>query len=324
MKKLIPFLLALSLLLAACNTAPEATPTVSDAELSTQVALILTASPTATAGVVLVTPTQGEVLQPTPTQPAVAPTVTEGAPRPTATLMLPTNTVQPPTNTPEATPTTGPTPTPSNTPEPTATLMPGDPRSYLDAPLWNDEIADNSYWPTGDDPQGFTSAVVKDGYYELTGLKTVSGWRMATQEALGDFYLEMTFNTANCQTDDRYGIIFRVPVRTDPVQGYLYSVSCDGRYSLSLWNGKAPAGQQLTVLLSITPDKNILVGANQVNRLGIKAKGGTLMLYANGVEISDIYDATYLSGSFGVLVASRTSTTYTVKLDKASYWINPK
>lgn len=322
MKRLLPLLLVL-VVLTACNTA-QMTPTLSDSELATKVAEITTPSLTATAEVVLVTATPGGDTMPTPTQPLLVPTVTDGAPRPTATLKLPTNTPVPPTATTGPTETVGPSPTPSNTPLPTATLLPGDPRSYLGAPLWNDEVNDNTYWPTGDDPLAFTTAVVQNGYFELTGLKTVSGWRVATTEALGDFYLEMSFNTGDCKADDRYGIIFRVPVRTDPVQGYLYSVSCDGRYSLSAWNGKAPAGQQLTILLSITPDKNLLAGANQVNRLGVKAKGGTIMLYANGVEISDVYDTTYVGGNFGVLVASRTSTTYTVKLDKASYWIDPK
>lgn len=315
MKKFAPLLLVFALL-AACTTPPTATPLVSDAEL-TQVAQLYTTM-TATAGVVVVTPTPGGEELPTPTQPALAPTVTQGAPRPTATLKLPTNTPVLPTAT------TGPSPTPTNTPQPTATLLPGDPRSLLGAPLWNDEITDDTYWPTGIDPQGFTSAVVQNGFFELTGLQTVSGWRMATTEALGDFYLEMTFNSGDCQADDRYGIIFRVPVRTDPVQGYLYSVSCDGRFSLSAWNSKAPEGQQLSILLSIAPNSNILAGPNQVNRLGVKAKGITLTLYANGVEIGKMYDSTFPGGSFGVLVASRTSTTYTVKLDKASYWINPE
>jgi hypothetical protein len=178
-------------------------------------------------------------------------------------------------------------------------------------------MANSDNWPTGEDPAGFSTIDFKNGALLLTALKPSDGWRMAVSDSLTNFYLEMTVNSASCSGKDRYGMIFRVPVVSDPDRGYLAAFTCDGQYSFRKWVG---ADKTMLALTIWKTNKAINTGPNQVNRLGVLVQGAKMTLYANGVELTSVSDPSYTAGFFGLFAASITSSTYTVQVKEVDYW----
>ena len=324
MKRLFAFLLV-AVLLSACGA--KATATISDAEMQTKVAQILTAMPTATGGVPKVALTATAMLptiQPTASKPPVptqAPSAVPTQP-PAATATQAAAATQTPAATatkPAATATgTGPTATKAPTQGPTATQVSGDPRTTLGQPTWSDKMANSDNWPLGADSAGFTSADFKTGSLLLTALKKSDGWRISTADSLTNFYLEETVNTSSCTGKDRYGLIFRVPVKENPDQGYLAAFTCDGQYSFRKWDGTSSSMMALTLWKTNSAIKK---GANQVNRLGIMMQGSKMGLYANGVKLTEVSDPSYTSGFFGVFAGAIDSSTYTISITEVDYWV---
>jgi hypothetical protein len=279
----------------ACAAAqPPAAPNAD--ELATRVSGTLTAIPPAI---------------PLPT--AIEPAATSSTEPPTATEAPPT-----PTETPAATATALPTltPTPSFTPLATRTLPADDPRATLGNPTWRDEFASGANWPLGED--SFTRAQVADGELVLTGLTTTDGWRLSWP-VVKDFYLEMTVQTGTCSGSDHYGLIARVPDLHTANRGYLFGVTCDGRYSLRAWDGEA-----MTNLVRATTGTSIQAGSEQLNRVGLLATGDQLILYVNGARLTEIEDSRFSEeGSFGVFVGARQTSNFTIHVSEIAYWESP-
>jgi hypothetical protein len=327
--------LLLSISLVACNLPAQTTgpqipdavtpPTLSADEMQTQISQMLTVMPTNT-----VLPQGGEV---TATQ-ALPTVVVETATPGEAALPLATATLAPEAvatqAAPQATATTGPTATtaPSATATrpagPTATLVPGDPRGRLGSPTSTDNMdnANTWTWPTGSDK--YTRGTFGSGVQSITALTGTDGWRMANPvgRSFSNLYLEATFRLGACSGSDHYGLIARVPVLEEPDQGYLFGFTCDGRYSLRRWNGEVGVKGEMKWLVNWTASTAILSGANQVNRIGLMASGGRLILYANGQLLKEVQDSSYPSGYFGVFVGSDNTKDLTVQLDEMSYWEN--
>jgi len=59
---------------------------------------------------------------------------------------------------------------------------------------------------------------------------------MLSWPQLTDFYLEATITPGECKGVDRYGILVRAP-GFNPVTGYVFGFSCDGKYSFRIWDG---------------------------------------------------------------------------------------
>ena len=270
---------------------PQARPNVD--ELATRVSGTLTAiSP----GIPL--PTAIETGAPSPTEPPAA---------------------QPsPTDTPSvfATPLPSLTPTTSLTPLASRTLPADEPRSTLGNPTWRDDFASRANWPLAED--SFTRAEVVDGALILTGLTTTDGWRV-TWPVVKDFYLEMTVETGTCAGSDQYGLIARVPDLHAPNSGYLFGVTCDGRYSLRAWDGET-----MTNLVRATASASLEAGSAQVNRVGLLATGNQLILYVNGVRLTELEDSRFSAeGSFGIFVGARQTSNFAIQVTEIAYWENP-
>lgn len=336
MKKILPVVVLMAMLLSACglvNPQP-AEPTPSDEQLATRVSTILTAMPSPT------------VLGMGPEMP---PTATVEAPLPTETVPQPTleataEPTQEPTAEPTDEPTTEPTqePTaeatvepdsessgggvaPSPTAPPTLTVPSTDPRLQLGTPAFVDSMDSGDNWPTGIDPAGFTSVSFPEGRMLLTGLQRRSGWRLSTYGAdLADFYIEAVVTVGPCKGDDRYGIIFRVPEKSKPDQGYWFGLTCDGRYALQKWDARTGAEGTVTNLIYWTKSDLIQTGANATNRMGIMAVGNRLILYVNGVKLAESSDKTWLRGAWGIFVGARETKDMTILVDEVSVWTNPK
>ncbi len=308
MKRNIAILIVLMFSISACGVLQRPAPTPSESDLATQVSQILTSMPGATS-----VPPAVETVAPAENTPQVVVTVIPPQYSPTAPEQQPTDTSAP---TEAATATITQTPTVTNTPAPTFTPSPNDPRLRLGNPTWQDNFDTDRNWPVGDDT--FSAASVTGGNMVLTGKTTLDGWRL-TWPKVADFYMEMTVKTGDCTGSDRYGMIVRVPDLKTADSGYLFGFTCDGRYALRKWDGKA-----MTSLIGWTSSSAIQAGSNQTNRLGLMAVGSRLILYANGTLLKEAQDSAFNDGGFGVFIGANQTTNFTVYIDNMAYWENPQ
>jgi hypothetical protein len=281
--------MGLILIITACNFAQPAAPTPFKNAVATQVALLLTASPAVTGAPPAVVT---ETLPPAPT----------GAP--SATPLPPT-----------AEPTREPTleATSTQTPEPTATAVEGDPRDTLGDPTFQDtKFKENNNWGSAwsDD---FTQGEFKNNELVLTSIG-VDGWTL-TWPKITDFYIEMTATTGDCSGMDRYGLIVRVPESFD--RGYLFGFTCDGRYSLRVWD---PAKKRYSYLIDWTHSDEISAGSDKTNRMGLMVKGDEFTLYANGVELNTATDSRFDEGRFGPFIGHTETDDFTIYIKEIAYW----
>ena len=282
----LPFLCLAALMLACAQSAVPLPPAPID--LATQVEATLQALPTQTASA-----------------PAPAPSEMPSATPPPSATAVPTFTA-----TPTATSELSPTPTVSTTPGS------GDPRSWLGNPAWQDTFSTGSNWTLGAD--SYTRAEVEDGTLLFTGLTTMDGWRLTWPE-IEDFYLEADLNSGDCEGNDHYGLIFRVPDRHAADEGYLLGFTCDGRYWLRHWGD-----EKMTTLIPLTSSTAIVAGAQRNNRMGVMADGNQLTLYANGQKLEEIEDETLTdAGGFGLFVGARKSGSLEIGAQEMAYWDLP-
>lgn len=276
--------------LAACNLPA---PLSETDQLATAVAGTLTAQPTQAA----IASVQTFVFATSTTAPSASPQPT-AAPTETASV------------TPEASPTASPTlihtPTPS------------DPDLPAGEPDWEDQFDSAGNWPLySDDHVSFS---VKDGSAVLTALKSESwdGW-MLTWPQLSDFYLEATFTTgSDCSGLDRYGLVAQQSKSGEVFVGYLLGLSCDGRYNLRSWDGEL-----FTHHIAWTPDDRIVGGPDQTHSLGFFAQDDRLVIFLNGVRLSELTDSSYTQGQFGLFVGSANTDNFEVTVDRIAYWSVP-
>jgi len=191
--------------------------------------------------------------------------------------------------------------------------VPGDPAAALGKPSGQDTFDNANNW-TLFDSQCFKSEI-KNGKYYITakGSKDFSCWEV-TWPMIQNFYLEVEAQTPqSCSPNDAYGVLFRAP---DNYRGYLYGLTCDGRYYLNVFDG-----QTTTQLIKPSTNPAILVGAGKVNRIGVVAYGAQYQLYANGVYLNQAVDSTYLDpGKIGFFVRAATTQPYTVAFDNLKVW----
>jgi hypothetical protein len=279
--------IVLLLALAGCLPQP-ATPVNVDELVATTVSSTLTAQ------------------APPPTLPSTQPPVTVDTPvatAPPSATSVPT--LVPPTSTPIATA----TPPATNTPTPIA----GDPRTALGQPTWRDTFSSATGWNLGADP--YTEAEVEDGQFVLTGLTTADGWRLTWPE-IESAYLEATIRTRTCQGSDEYGLIFRVPDKHDPNEGYLFGFTCDGRYFLRTWDG-----ENMNSLIGATSASALQAGSDKTNRIGVWAEDDEFSLYANGTLLAKIQDGAFPDkGGFGYFIGARQTVDFTIESDEIAYW----
>ena len=197
------------------------------------------------------------------------------------------------------------------TPSPASTLAASDPKQSLGNPSWTDTFDVVQEWPLFEDEHAKMEVV--EGNLKMVST-TPSSWDswMINQIPLTDFYLEAVTTTGECSGNDRYGLFFRSSNGND---GYLLGFSCEGKYSLRTWNGS-----EFASLIDWTPSEAIIDGANQTNRIGIKAIGNQLSLYANGNQLAEIVDDKYPSGSFGLFIGSSNTPDFTVLVQEIAYW----
>jgi hypothetical protein len=244
---------------------------------------------------------------PTPTETEAPPEATlpaEDTPLPTAEgteIPLPTNTSTP-------------TPTVTGTPEPEELTPSADPVNELGSPSWEDTFNPPQAWALISDSHAHFEIV--DGQLNMTAYNADywNSWSL-TQPNIEVFYMEAEGSSTTCSGRDRWGLFFRAP---DYTRGYLFGISCDGRYALWIWNGA-----QEIYLIDWMESEHILKGEGQVNRIGVDADGNRISLYANGNLLTEIRDDSYSSGRFGLFVGAAETPGYSVTVERIAYWENP-
>lgn len=229
-------------------------------------------------------------------------TLTAGAPPPTE--------APPPTQAPTEVP---PTPTEA---APTPTLQPieGDPASVLGKPDGMDTFDSANNWTLYDN-QCFKSQIT-DGKFvmESKGLQDVACWEVSWPQIQNFYYQSEVYTPEQCQPDDRFGLFFRAP---DNFRGYLYSLTCDGRYMLTSWDGETTE-----VLIPATSNPAIITGPGSLNRIGVIAYGSNYMLYANGIYLNQVNDVRYSGiGKIGYFVRASSDQGYVVNYDNLAVWL---
>jgi hypothetical protein len=286
--------------LSACG--PQLTPEPflpPDHLVATQVAVLLTASPPA-------------VLEPTPLLVETSPpTVVTATP---LEVLGPTPTPLPPTDTPE--PEQSPTSPPQQTPTLTPTLAAGDPRLELGGATFQDKsfLVERNWggpW-TGD----FTEGLFENNQLLLTSVGP-DGWTV-TWPKPENFYLEMTATAGQCSGRDRYGLVVRVP--EPPDRGYLFGITCDGRYSLRRWD---PDAGRYHILVNWTESPYINAGSDQTNRVGLKVEGSRFGMYVNGQFLGEAFADALEDGRFGAYIGHDQTERFTIAISEVSYWELP-
>jgi hypothetical protein len=312
MKKLrLMTILVIVLVLTGCNLPGFETgePLDQDDAMATEISRILTGTPIQ----VDVSPTVAteEIEAPEETEEIEeTEAIEEGEPT------EPEDTTPEPTE-PDATeaPTSTPAPTDTPVPTPTATLAEEYPTKNLGDPTWVDNMDNGDNWPTGNDK--YTAIKFEGGFLKLTALTDLDGWRVSWP-TLDDFYLETTLQTPDCDGSDHFGLMFRVPADSQATKGYLFGITCDGRYSLRRWDG-----QTMHFPVDWTSHDAIQKGEKAINKLGVLARGEDIALYVNGQKVKALSDSSYLDGKFGFFVGGTNVENLTVWVDQVRYWDDP-
>ncbi|NUM46203.1 MAG: DUF1080 domain-containing protein [Anaerolineales bacterium] len=184
----------------------------------------------------------------------------------------------------------------------------------LGAATWTDSFANGANWSAL--TTGNVRWAIEDDALVMTALAAGGNeeWGISNRPGLEDFYLQATFRTgASCSGLDRYGFLFRAP---EPNKGYVFGVSCDGRYRLYKWDG-----QNYNPLQEWTTDANILPGPEKTNKIGVWVQDDTIRIYINGVKVAEFTDNAFNKGTFGLLLGSTNTNDLKVYVEEIAYWV---
>jgi hypothetical protein len=233
------------------------------------------------------------------------------------TASAPSATPPPPpaTPTPIILPSSTPAPTATSTLPPAPTTPPDDPVLSLGAPAWQDSFDSKTNWTLFDN-ECFRNDIA-NGRHELLGKGIGYVCWTITWPDITDFYLETTVQTIDsCPAANSFGLFFRSPSND---QGYLFGISCDGRYTLWTWDA-----QEGNFVVKPTASPQIMPGPNQTNRLGVMVKGDSFGLYINGVLQTEVQDTTFSGpGKFGLAIFATKDNPMSVFYDQIAYWDLP-
>jgi hypothetical protein len=223
-----------------------------------------------------------------------------------------------PTPTPVDTATTTPTAPPgSDSPAATATATGDDPSLPLGGPDWRDIFTSSANWFSGassyeDDHVRFK---IENGAMKMTAFEANfrEGWVLSWPKP-ENFYLEATFKVLDCSGADRYGLFARATNVDENPHGYLIGLTCDGKYSLRIFD------EEFSNVIGWTASNNIHQGSNQTHRLGFWADGTKLRIYVDGKKLVETNDSTFDSGPFGVFIGAAETENFTVEVEEIAYW----
>jgi hypothetical protein len=145
-------------------------------------------------------------------------------------------------------------------------------------------------------------------------------WYTRTVWELSNYYIEMTATPDTCSGRDRYGLVVGVPY-PDVTLSFWVKVTCDGYYSFSYQDTEID--YKFHYIKDWTKSPYIYAGPGQSNRVGFKAEGTHLSLYANGHFLTDLDEPSFVEGRFGLFVGSVNTPNFVVRVSEVAYWVLP-
>ncbi|MGE5223306.1 MAG: NBR1-Ig-like domain-containing protein [Omnitrophica WOR_2 bacterium] len=189
--------------------------------------------------------------------------------------------------------------------------------SDLGAPTWEDKFGSDTGWGLGS--YNDADFEIDKGELVMTALKPDGDlWRVSSQPALSNFFLEAHFKTGKeCSGKDSYGVVVRTTDQGDDVfdTAYVFGFSCDGNYRFYRMDNGTYAP-----LITWTPADNINKGPDKGNTMGILVQGSTFKLYANGKLLNEVTDDTHDKGKIGLFVRSANTTGFITYVTDIAYW----
>jgi hypothetical protein len=184
----------------------------------------------------------------------------------------------------------------------------------LGSPTWTDSMDSRGRWYLVSTEN--TIFTIENGALVMTALEPgFDEWGVAAGTDQADFYLELTAETGDeCVDLDRYGVIFRSP---DPSRGYVFQLSCNGRFRLYLWDGSEYTGIQ-----NWRANDAIEAGPDKENRFGVMVVGDDVSLFANDQLLGEYTIEEYEEGRFGLVVGASETENFTVRVDSVRFWEN--
>ncbi|MDF1500591.1 MAG: hypothetical protein P1P76_08985 [Anaerolineales bacterium] len=184
--------------------------------------------------------------------------------------------------------------------------------SALGAPTWTDSMDSQGRWYLVSTAN--TLFKIEGGALVMTAIEPgFDEWGIAAGADQADFYLEVTAKTGSqCSGLDSYGVIFRVP---DPSRGYVFQLSCDGRFQLYLWDGS-----QYTGLQNWRANDAIKAGPDKENKLGVMVVDKKVKLYANDQLLGEYTIEEYDQGRFGLVVGASETDNFKVEVETVRFW----
>ena len=122
-----------------------------------------------------------------------------------------------------------------------------------------------------------------------------------------DFALEVDARRVSGPLNNEFGVLVRYQPETDAF--YLFAISSDGFYSVEKY--QADKWQQL---VKWTESAAIRQG-DAVNRLRVTGQGAKMRFFVNGEPLTQVEDASFRSGSIGLLASAAEKGGVTVAFD---------
>jgi hypothetical protein len=185
----------------------------------------------------------------------------------------------------------------------------------LGSPTWADSMDSRGRWYLVSTEN--TLFTIENGALVMTALEPgFDEWGVAASADQTDFYMEVSARTGDdCSGLDRYGVIFRAP---DPSRGYVFQLSCDGRFRLYLWDGSEYTGLQ-----NWLSSNAIRTGPDKENKLGVMVVGEDVSLYANDQELGTYLLEEYDQGRFGLVIGASDTDNFEVRVETVRFWELP-
>jgi hypothetical protein len=138
----------------------------------------------------------------------------------------------------------------------------------------------------------------EDGEFHLTVYQPeYSTWSYPDPPRdFADFALEVEARRASGPLDNEFGVLVRYQPETD--EFYLFAISSNGFYSVQKYQAN-----EWQKLVEWTESAAILQGED-VNRLRVTGQGDKMRFFVNGEPLTEVEDASFRSGSVGLLAST--------------------
>ena len=230
-----------------------------------------------------------------------------------ATSVAATMEVSAPTAAPPPTQAPAPTAAPTQTPAPTA--IPGNPADALGDPNGKDPFDNANNWTLFNNNCFATTITGGKLVMEAKGALELSCWEVSWPLIKDYYYQSEVVMPVACNANDRFGLFFRAP---DNDRGFLFGIQCDGKYSLSGWDGE-------NTNIIVAPIDNTIISTppESINVIGVVADGSTMSLYANGQFLAQAQNVGFAdNGKIGYFVrAAVEDEGFVVQYDNLAIWL---